>query len=247
MPRFFLPSLGHSGEAVEFPPEESAHASRVLRLKTGTRVELLNGRGLVARAELTGVGRKQLRAKVISQEDFPAPAPGITLFQSVIKGRHMDWVIQKATELGVTRIVPTLCERSVPDFSPREAEKKRARWESIATEALKQCGLPWLPRIEAPVPLDRCLTAGSPPPISFLGALVPGVQHLRDALEALQPESNRGRECGVWLGPEGDFTSGELELIQAIGAIPASLGPRVLRSETAALVFLAVLNNHFRR
>lgn len=247
MPRFYVAPEACGGSRITLGPAEALHATRVLRLGVGADVTVLDGQGRRLECEILAVEKRAVSLRVCRTHTESMPQPRLTLVQSVLKARPMDWLIQKATELGVTRIVPVLTERTVPDFPSAEAGRKRAKWETVAIEALKQCGLPWLPQIEPPQPLARFLEAGFPGAASLVGALTPQVQRLRTVLETRFPAGSEPGELGLWLGPEGDFTEAELAAIQAAGAFPVSLGPRVLRSETASITMLAVLNEHFGR
>lgn len=247
MPRFYVPPAGCGGDSILLGPAETAHAVRVLRLGPGARVTILNGAGGRFDCEISAVEKRATTLRVIDSVVEPAPRPRVTLVQAVLKTKPMDWLIQKATELGVTRIVPVLTGRTVPDFSSAESGRKREKWEAVAVEALKQCGLAWLPRIEPPQLLSGFIETGTSFHASWVGALNVGAARLGARLDEVLPVGAETGELGLWLGPEGDFTASELAAIQAVGAIPVSLGPRVLRSETAALTMLAVLGEHFGR
>jgi len=168
-------------------------------------------------------------------------ALAVTLGQSLIQPERFEWVIQKSTELGVDRIIPLLTQRTtVRRLSQEQASKKLARWQRIATEAAKQCGRSRLARIDAPQELAAALNASSGAEIRVLIAtLVGATRPLRSELASLQG-------CArvlVLIGPEGDFTAEEVALARRAGAHPVSLGRLTLRSETAAIAILAVLQH----
>jgi 16S rRNA (uracil1498-N3)-methyltransferase len=143
----------------------------------------------------------------------------------------------------VRRIVPVLSERTVPDWDPGEAAARRDRWRAAAIEAIKQCGSTWLPTIEVPRDVSAVLTGHPSAEMTMVGSLQPGARHARAHFESFVLE--RGRmpaTLSIWVGPEGDFTPSELNEIQTAGALPITLGPLVLRCDTAALYCLATVN-----
>jgi 16S rRNA (uracil1498-N3)-methyltransferase len=154
----------------------------------------------------------------------------------------MDSIVQKATELGVDRIVPVLTERTVPEFGPGTGASKRERWLGVAVESMKQCGTPWLPEILEPAPIAMRLKNGERGELGLVGSLQAGAQHPRRCFEQFVTE--RGRlpsSVEVWVGPEGDFTPEEMDRIVESGARPITFGRLVLRSETAAVYGLSVV------
>ena len=206
-------------------PEDVSHALKVLRLKPGDRVEAVCD-GQRRSAEIADEGRLLLHELLPSTE----PALKITLFQGLPKADKMDWIVQKAVEIGVFRIVPVLMERCVTRLSPQDAEKKRARWARIAREAGKQSG--------------RCLVPEVCPPVALSG-----ISFWSGGLEACavpwEEERAKGplafvnshpglRSLGILIGPEGGISASEIEsLPPSFQAI--TLGPRILRTETAGL------------
>lgn len=243
MPRFHLPPDRFDRDEPVLDGSEAAHAVRVLRLEVGNPVTLLDGHGREATAEIVEIRRHTVVLGVRERRNHPPPAPSITLIQSVLKGKAMDWLIQKATELGANRIVPVLARRSVPDFAPAEADRKRSKWEAVATETIKQCGTPWRPRIDPPRPLDCLLGSPVPADLALVGDLRPDTPPARGILDAQRARLTQSADFTLWVGPEGDFAPEELAAIRDTGAVSLSLGPRVLRSETAALSLLAIVRH----
>ena len=158
----------------------------------------------------------------------------------------MRWlyiIIQKATELGAFRIVPLLSERVATHLDKKGPAHKAEKWQLIAIEALKQCGSAWLPKVEAPITPAQFLKRKEEFDLPLVASLQPGSKHPREYFRAFH--ANHGRppkSICVWVGPEGDFTPAEITAIQSEGALPITLGPLVLRSETAAVYCLSVLN-----
>lgn len=209
---------------------------RVLRLKSGEAVELFDGVGRV-RACVFENGTLRAAGPVLVR---PRP-PELVLFACVTKGARWDWTVEKATELGVTRLVPVLSERTVVRLRADEREAKRLRWRRIAEEAARQSDAAWLPEVLAPVPFDGALALARET-TCFVGALThPPAPPLAVALDAALADADAAaRPFAVFVGPEGDFTPGELAALAAAGR-PAGFGPSVLRAETAALYAVSVV------
>lgn len=243
MRRFHLPPAACGADRLELPEPEARHAAQVLRVRPGEAVAVLDGAGRVLTCVVAAVARRTVRLEVCARTTHPRTGPALTLFQAVAKTRYMEPIVQKATELGVARLVPVLTEHSVPRFSPADAAARAARWREIAIEAMKQCGTPWLPDIPPPAPLAEVLAHAEGFDLALVAALAPGAAPARSVLELCRARLRAASaRVAVWVGPEGDFTSAELAAITRAGAQPVSLGPRVLRCDTAALWCLAVLN-----
>jgi 16S rRNA (uracil1498-N3)-methyltransferase len=151
----------------------------------------------------------------------------------------MDWTVEKAVELGVSRIVPVISDRTIVRLDEEDGVAKAARWSRVAEEAARQCGAAWLPAITPPSSLKACLPALAETAPVFVAALTPAARPLREALSAC---AGTPPLAGWFVGPEGDFTAAELDALIQAGAIPVSLGPQVLRAETACLYGLCALN-----
>jgi 16S rRNA (uracil1498-N3)-methyltransferase len=168
------------------------------------------------------------------------------LAQALPKGKLFESIVQKATELGVSQIVPLLSERVVAHLEAKDCDNKIQKWQAVAVEAIKQCGSPWLPRVTSPLTPHQLLKQAEGFELALAGSLQPGAEHPRECFRAFQRKYGRmPHSACVWIGPEGDFTAEELGLIQASGARPVSLGPLVLRTETAAIYCLSILNYEF--
>ncbi len=243
MHRFHLPPEQCRGTHLTLTGSEAHHAANVLRLREGAAVTVLDGAGGVVACEVGTVTKREVHLRVARTETIPAPPHRITLLLAVPKGKLIDSIIQKATELGVARVVPLLTERVVTHLDDDGAEAKAAKWQQVAIEATKQCGQAWLPKVEAPLTPKQWLARKEAFDLQLVGALRPGSRHPREVIRAFQQE--RGvppRTIAVWIGPEGDFTPAELDLAETAGARPITLGPLVLRVETAAIYCLSFLN-----
>ena len=226
--RLRVPSL--AGDELELLSAQAHHARDVLRLGLGTAVELFDGRGNAARATLVQVDAAGVRARI--EERYPGEsAAAITIAMATPKGDRADWAVEKLTELGVTRLVWLVCERSVA--VPREDGKKLARWERLAEAAASQSGRSDVPLIEPPMAFTEAVAELGGGAIAHMGG--EPLAHLL----AARPET----PSVCLIGPEGGFTSGELETAAAAGYIRVGLARHVLRSETAAVAAAVALGN----
>ncbi len=243
MHRFHLSPSDCRGERLTLAGAEAHHALRVLRVQDGERVTVLDGAGTVLNCEVTGRTRDTLALRV-RERNSAAPLPcAITLLVGVPKGKIIESIIQKATELGVARVVPLLSERVITQLDADGVDAKAGKWQHIAMEAIKQCGSPWLPRVEPPVTPAQFLARHETCDLALVGCLEPGSRHPRVWFEEfLAAHKKLPANVAVWVGPEGDFTAAEYAAIQKSGARPVTLGPLVLRVETAASYCLSVVN-----
>ena len=238
--RFYNPNLS-SGNLSE---EESHHANDVLRLRPGDSAAVFDGKGNEARVRLTEVSSRAVSYQTLSTTRT-APLPCRVRFgQALIKPAGMDLLIQKLTELGVTEIWPIASERSVT--KPSGEKRISSRWESIALSACKQSGQNWLPKIHETAPLDHFLASPDPAPPTgrIIGSLQPEAKPLPVLLAAAR-QGTKTPSLDLLIGPEGDFTPAEIGRARSAGFQPASLGPLVLRSETASLFLASVLHYEF--
>lgn len=243
MHRFHLPPEQCQGAGLVLSERESHHAADVLRVRRDEVVFVLDGEGGEYRCRVGDVHRKQVSLQVVDTRRQPRPLSAVTLVQAVPKGKNMEFIIQKATELGASRIVPILTERVITQLDREDAEQKREKWQGVAIEAIKQCGQLWLPEVLPPTPLKSFLETDPRPELAFVGALQTGTCHPRRHFEAFEKSRHRKPStCAFWVGPEGDFTPAEMEQILASGVLPVTLGPLVLRSETAALYALSIVS-----
>jgi 16S rRNA (uracil1498-N3)-methyltransferase len=250
MPRFYLPPEACKGDTLLLTGREAHHGAQVLRLRAGDEVTVLDGAGTRLVCALKGVSRKAIELSVRSREKIPRPGFELTLFQAIVKGKTMETIVEKATELGVSRVVPLITERVVSQLDAERSESKQAKWQLTAIESIKQCGSPWLPHIDAPQRLSDALKPSGHFDLAFVASLRDG-RHVRHWVQTLWSGELRepaqcptGRSSGcVWIGPEGDFTDAELDAIEASGAKPITLGPLVLRADTAAIASLALVRS----
>ncbi len=243
MHRFYITPEQGSHNPVLLSERESHHALNVLRLRQGERVVALDGAGHEYLCDVGLTQKHQVELAVAQKSNVPPLPYQITLLQAITKGKAMDAIIQKATELAVHRIVPILADRSVPQPGAEDSENKIEKWEATAIEAIKQCGGAWLPQIEAPVRTSAYLARNERFDLLLIATLQSDGRHPRIQIDSsIQERGKLPRTIGVWVGPEGDFTPAEINAIRNSGALPITLGQVVLRSETAAVYCLSVLN-----
>lgn len=235
MHRCYLPDADWNSGTLLVEGEEAHHALRVMRLRPGDVCEVFDGRGQAARATVTGGQGSTMGLRV---EGLLPPMPavaGITLALAIPKGANMDLIVQKAVEMGVSRIVPLVTERTIVRLQGKEAAAKALKWRRTALEACKQCGVNTLPQVEEPQSFTSFLQRVDLPELRVACAIVPHARPLRTLLEGARAAGHR--EVVLLIGPEGDFSPAEYAAAEAAEFLPASLGPIILRVETA--VFMA--------
>jgi 16S rRNA (uracil1498-N3)-methyltransferase len=239
MPRFYIPPHSWNPDKLALDDGETRHALQVLRMKAGDRATVFNGQGVEATVELTRAEKGEVTLRTIQVAKTPPLACEITLGQAVPKGKNMDLIVEKATELGAAGIAPLLSERTVVKADEGEALNKRDKWQRVAIEAAKQCGQNWLPRVTKPLGLKEFFAQGEQYDLSLIASLQPGAVPVKQALSGV--EVKRPRKVLVLVGPEGDFTPAEINLARNHGCQPITLGPIILRTETAAIYCVSVL------
>ncbi len=225
-------------------PEEIAHQARdVLRLAPGDTIRLLDGRGGEYQATLVEVGRKRVVARLGARVEAPVDGgPRVALCQGMLKGAKFETVLQKCTELGVAEFIPLLSERAVAAADELSAAK-RTRWQRIVAEAVEQSGGSCLPTLAAPCPLLSALAglpAGGIALFAWEEARGLSLRHALQAGIAARGGLASVPEARLFIGPEGGFTADEAALAEQAGATLVTLGPRILRAETAAIVATAL-------
>lgn len=244
MHRFFVtddpagvPELA-AGDAVDLLETDAQHVARVLRLRAGERIVLCDGRGSDYEAVLVAVHPSRTVAHVVQRRPSRGEPPlTVTLLQGVPKGEKMDLIVQKAVEVGVGRIVPVFTSRTVVEWDAAKAQARRRRWQRIAYEAAKQCGRGRVPVVECPVSWEELWRTEHE---SLGRVLLPWEEETSVGLRAVARALSPG-PVAIAIGPEGGFDPAEVEMARARGAQPVTLGPRVLRTETAGLVAASIL------
>src|SRR5256885_15015766 len=243
MHRFYLSPEHWDPSALTLRGTEAHHARDVLRMRRGERAVLFNGRGREVTAEVVDLARDEIRLRKLHETETPPLRCRITLGQAIPKGKNMDLIVQKAVEIGAAEIAPLISERTIVDLGTKEAEQKQAKWQQIAIEAAKQCGQNWLPQLHAPQKLKDFFSRSENFDLRLIGSLQPDAIHLKKILsDYAEQHQDRPKRILMMVGPEGDFTPAELALAKTHGCRPITLGPIILRVETAAIYCLSVLS-----
>lgn len=243
MPRFFISSDQIKDNSVILKGEDRHHLLNVLRQGPGDEITVLNGKGEEYLVRITGVTSDQVKGEIVGRlERQSEPRVKITLVQSLPKADKFEWILQKNTELGVSRFQPVFTERSNVKLDQAAQSRKLERWNKIIREAAEQSGRQIIPVLEPIRRWSEMLAAYSGVGLVLIPWEGESGQSLKQVLERQPgiPES-----VAVLIGPEGGFSLKEVEEAREMGAIPVTLGPRILRTETAGLVVAAALLYHF--
>ncbi|TMP92944.1 MAG: 16S rRNA (uracil(1498)-N(3))-methyltransferase [Verrucomicrobia bacterium] len=257
MHRFYISPEHWNPDALVLTGSEAHHARDVLRMKRGEKLVLFNGRGREITAEIIDLSGDEIRLRKLHEAEARPLRCRIVLGQAIPKGKNMELIVQKAVEIGAAEIAPIISDRTVVQVDSESAAQKEAKWQQIAIEAAKQCGQNWLPRVHVPkklpeffdaaISLQSVQTSNSDVATTFdlqlIGSLQPEAQHLKKILADYSSEHrHRPRNVLMLIGPEGDFTPAELALARRHGCRPITLGPIILRVETAAIYCLSILS-----
>lgn len=241
MDRFFLePDQWRTDPALT--GAESHHCCRVMRKRVGDSIAVFDGWGREGEARIATVSKTEVGLEILSTKDSQALQPQIEIAVGVPKGKTFDLILQKAVEMGVSRIQPLMSEQGNVRIQGDEGNGKREKWQRVVLEACKQCGQNYLPEVMLPLDLDEYLAGLVPGFPRFVGALTPKAVGFRALLERV---SEPGRVV-LLIGPEGDFSRGEYERIFAADFAPVNLGDLVLRTETAIFLMVAAVRYQFQ-
>ena len=239
---FCTPATAEPTE-ITLSPEESHHLVIVNRARLGDTVVAFDGRGAEWICELTGDRKNAAILKVRFKQKLKPLPYEITLGQALPKGQFMDAIVRKATEIGVARIVPLESERTQVHLDGERSDRKIEKWHTAALEAAKQCGNAFVPEV---LPVQNAATfmeGARDYDLKLIASLHPGAKSLKTVLASFRAARDRAPKKVLWLiGPEGDFTPAEMSLSQSAGFEPITLGPLVLRCETAAAYALSILS-----
>lgn len=250
MHRFYAEPGAWRDGGITLAREEVHHLLHTARIRPNEPFVIFDGRGGEAHCVLPdGVDsrardRDGLVVHPTSIDRHPEPTVAIYLFQALPKSGKLEMILEKGTELGVTRVVPFISDRSVVRMNPDRAGARARRWERVVLSAARQCGAAWLPRVDPVCSVTDCAAAVRAVDLVLLGSLTEAAEPVSTVLAGTGPSV---RSVGVIVGPEGDLTPGESASFVQAGARPTGFGPRTLRAETAALFGLSVLAYHFGR
>jgi len=235
--RLFVSSELINGTEIELDGDRARYLGRALRARVGDKVNVFNGEGAEWTAAILHISKNTITLRVENSHEAGTESPlKIHLVQGISRGERMDLVVQKATELGVKRITPVITEYGVVKLDESRANKRRDHWQKIATSAVEQTGRVRLPLVDTPIPLKNWF-GDKPKEVDTELILKPGAT--TTLVSVPSPET---KVC-VLIGPEGGFSDGEYEDAKIAGFKAVSLGPRILRTETAAIATLAVLQS----
>lgn len=243
MHRFYLAPEGWHPDAFSLTGSEAHHCRNVLRLEPGDKIVLFDGCGRELTAEITSADAAQIQLRKLHEAQTPPLRCRITLGQAIPKGKNMDLIVQKAVEIGAAEIAPILSDRTVVRLDEESAASKQAKWQTVAIEAAKQCGQNWLPQVRTPQTLAQFFQEPRRFDLQLIGSLQSDAVHLKKILaEYFAEHDDRPASVLMLVGPEGDFTPAELSLARSQGCRPITLGPIVLRVETASIYCLSILS-----
>lgn len=233
IPRIFQPIPLATDQVVELDAQSAAHLVRVLRLKVGDELVVFNGQGGEYQSTVVSVDRRSASIRIGNFVDRSVESPlELVLVQGISRGERMDYTVQKAVELGVSRIVPVLTERTVVNLKGERQERRREHWQAVVNSASEQCGRNIVPEVCPVLTLQEWLNAPNESTRFVLHhRAIPG------QMNSVEPQGT----VSLLVGPEGGLSASEIESAETAGYLPLSLGPRVLRTETAAVTALSVL------
>ena len=235
MPRFYLPPTDWT-ETPYLQGDEAKHLSQVLRIQPGKTITVFDGLGSFAEAKVINVSKQRVDLMLELAESDPDPLPEIILAQAIPKGKNMDWIVQKAVELGVSKIQPLITRHTIVNPGDQKAEK----WRRTALEACKQCGQNLLPVIADPVPFADWISQPHAE-LKLIASLAENPQNFREVLQA----NTELDSVTIAIGPEGDFSPEETEAALAADFIPVTLGHLVLRVETATMLTISAIRYQY--
>ncbi len=249
LPRFHCPTALISGDALSLPPGTARHV-QVLRLQPNDEITLFNGQGGEFKAVVTQMGRSDVSVRVGEQNHIERELNmGVHLWSGITANERMDWLLEKATELGATTLLPITAERSVLKLKGERADKKLAHWQAIAVASSEQCGRNRVLQVGTPVNLSQAIAQASvirAQASRWVLSLAPGARSLQDMMQTLISSKVEGQskmsEIILLSGPEGGLSPSEEAQAIAAGFVPVSLGHRVLRAETAPVAVLSALS-----
>lgn len=226
------------GTELALPEAAGNHIVRVLRLKTGDVFNLFNGDGNDYPAEITAIDKKGAKARILSCHALNNESPlRIHLFQSIARGEKMDWILQKATELGVSAFTPMVSDRTEVKLDNERSDRKLSHWQGVIRSACEQSGRAILPEVSPPISINQMNGAVKREQAYYLDP------EAAEGINGLDPDRTVGLALAI--GPEGGFSERDIRLLQTAGFKGLKVGPRILRTETAGMAAIAALQSRF--
>lgn len=239
MSRFFIPPESIKAGLAVISGEEAHHILDVMRLKKGDRIQAFDGSGKLYDGKIIGTEAKQVRVEIEAvRQALPASEATLTLVQALPKKNKMDYIVEKCTELGVEAIVPVQTARTIVKLDKDGQSGRKRRWQKIALEAAKQSGRTTIPEVKSLTPWSKVLAMLGDFDLKLLFCLSEKTEKLKDVLRY----QNQAKRVAFLIGPEGDFTPEEVSAALKAGCLSVSLGENVLKSDTAAIAALTMLN-----
>jgi 16S rRNA (uracil1498-N3)-methyltransferase len=216
--------------------DEKHHIVNVLRLKPNEHVRIFDDNGNEYLALLQHFNEKTIVAEILEHKYISPTRPNVTLFQGLPKFDKFEQIVQKTTELGVSEIVPALCQRSIPKLKRDASVKRVSRWQRIAKEASKQCRRVYIPKVREITEFNECFTE-----LDFDLSLILWEEERQFEFKSILKQNRQAESLSLFVGPEGGFSPEEVNIAIAAGAVPVTLGSNILRTETAAIVGVALI------
>jgi len=240
MPRLFVFEKLAIGDEIVIAGEEAHHIIRVLRLGPGHSVSISDGKSVESLGVISDIDIRdtKIKIRILDQNKSKETKPFITLLQALPKGEKFDWIIQKSTELGVSTIIPVITQRTIVNILPSKLESRMERWNKIAIEAAKQSLRMDIPQIGELSTFDASLREVEKHHLSIIPWEQEKELSIRKALKSIDGTVTK---VAVFIGPEGGFSPEEVKKAKEMGAVSVSLGPRILRTETAAIAVCSIL------
>ncbi len=238
MPHFFVPPENISADRIAITGQDAFHLKNVLRVKKGESLGVSDGENHIYQVRVVELSHGSVVTQILEKKSLECePQTTITLVQSLAKHPKMEWIVQKGTEIGVSRFWPVLTERSIPHLNSAKQDKQSKRWQKISEAAAKQCGRLKIPQVSTVRSWPEAL--GSLKSMDLV--ILPWEGETKQGIKTVLAKRKTPRSLAVLIGPEGGFSQREAGEAQKAGALPVTLGPRILRTETAGLIACALI------
>jgi 16S rRNA (uracil1498-N3)-methyltransferase len=244
MSRLFIYQDLNINDEIVVSGEDVHHIIRVLRYRPGDVMRISDGRNVESLGVISDIDTRglEIKLKIIAKNKFKENKPFITLLQGLPKGEKFDWILQKNTEIGVSKFIPIVTQRTVVNIVQSKLKRRKERWEKIVKEAAKQSMRIDIPEVNQVLSFDSGLQEIKNHQLS----IIPWEQEKKTSLKKIMKDIDKNiSRIAVFIGPEGGFSPDEVEKAKAAGAVPVSLGPRILRTETAAVATCSVIAYEF--